>query len=91
MGLKMPRGNIGCQSGSPLKESFVSPSSWVRVAAFSFTTFFPSFQVCHSVMSVSGVCAGTWLNMRQQCVRFESRTLTTQSAVRQYRVYILYM
>lgn len=68
MGLKMPGVSIGCQSGLPLKESFVSPSSWVHVATFSFTTFFPSFQVCHSVMSVSAVCAGTRLNMRQQCV-----------------------
>lgn len=60
---KMPRDNIGCQSGLPLKESFVSPSSWFYVVTFPFTTLFSILKVYHSVMSVSGVFAGSELNM----------------------------
>lgn len=48
---------------------------------------FPPFQVCHSVMSVSGVCAGTLQNMRQRCVSLESQTLTTLGALRLYTIY----
>lgn len=49
-------GFIQCQSGSPLKESFVSPSSWFYVVTFPLTTLFSILNVSRSVMSVSDVC-----------------------------------
>lgn len=51
---RMPRDNIGCQSGLPVKESFVSPSKWFYVVTFSFTPFF-FHPLSLPVMSVSGV------------------------------------
>lgn len=72
---KMPRDNIRCQSGSPLKEVFVSPSSCFYVVTFLFTTHFSTLTVLHSVMSVSAVLQVVILKfahprMRRSCQLF---------------------
>lgn len=91
MGLKMPRDTIKHQSGSPLKESFVSPFQLGTCCCFLFHHFpFHPFKCatlsCLSLVFVQAHCT-IWGND----VSVWSQTLTTHDAIRLYTIYIQYI